>query len=556
MAIEPNRPRVLVVGLDGADFELLAPLLAEGRLPNLARLRSEGVSAGLQSVHPPVSASAWASFSTGVQPGKHGIVDFLTVLPGSRNPVPINATWCRAPRLWHYAGQRGLRTICFNVPVTYPPQPLNGWLVGGPLTPHPRSNFTYPQELRDQIVADLGPYQMEPSKRQLQRAGPQRALQLVNAHIRHRVGIWLYLMRRYPWDLSVGVLRTSDLMQHAFLLPEAVADDGSGRLVGPLGHALAEHYEFLDACVGELRAAVPQNTTTIVLSDHGAGLAERFFCLGEWLEQQGLLRRSRLPVIGADLLMIRWRTVGRFLRACRVNGLGKLLPPRVLEARFPTLQATRRDVFSRGIDWRRTLAAPDPGVRHAIRINLKGRDPNGIVEPGEQYEQLRTRIIAALRGVRHPDTGEPIIENAWRREELYQGPHVDLAPDIIIRTVRDDVVPLREFNRGRLFAEHRVGQMAVHKRRGIFLAAGPELRQATQVPDLHITDMTPTILHLLGLPVPSYMDGQVAQSAFKPESLVLRPPELDYAAPERAPITEAEVDDRVTQRLRDLGYLE
>ncbi|MFQ6133449.1 MAG: alkaline phosphatase family protein [Armatimonadota bacterium] len=557
MSAEPARPPVLVIGLDGAGFELLDPLLAEGRLPNLARLRGEGVGAGLESVHPPVSAPAWASFSTGVQPGKHGVIDFMSVLPGTRNPVPVNANWCRAPRLWHYAGDRGLRTICFNIPLTYPPHPLNGLLVAGPLTPHPRSTFTHPADLRDEIESALGPYRMEPSRKRLQRAGPERAVELANAHIRRRVGIWLHLLREHPWELSIGVLRTSDLMQHAFLLPEALAQDGSGRLVGPNGEAIARHYEFLDACVGELRAAAPENATTVVVSDHGAGLAERFFCLGEWLQQQGLLRRSRLPIIGADLIMIRWRSFGRFLRACRVEGLGKLLPPRLLEAQFPTIQATRRDVFSRGIDWRRTLAAPDPGVRHGIRINLRGRDPNGIVEAGGDYEELRDRVIASLNQVRHPATNEPVIENAWRREELYHGPHIELAPDIVIRTVRDDVVPLREFNRGRVFAGQRFGQMAVHKRWGIFLAAGQELRRGASLDDLHLTDMAPTILHLLGLPVPSYMDGRVAEAAFAPAALAARPVQHEEAAAvERDLVGEEEVDERVTQRLRDLGYLD
>ena len=115
-AARTPRRRVLVIGLDGADWALFEPLVQDGQLPNIARVRSEGAWGGMLSTHPPVSAPAWASFTTGVWPGKHGVVDFLTVLPGRRNPVPVNAQWVKAPRVWHRAGEHGRRSICVNIP--------------------------------------------------------------------------------------------------------------------------------------------------------------------------------------------------------------------------------------------------------------------------------------------------------------------------------------------------------------------------------------------------------------------------------------------------------
>ena len=160
MTEQGERERVLVIGIDGATFDLLTPWMEEGFLPNLAALMGSGSHGPLRSTIPPITASAWTSFQTGKNPGKHGLFDFTQYRPGSYETSYVNASSVLAEPLWQVLSRQGKRVVVINVPVTYPPRPVNGYLISGMLTPSMDVEFTYPPDLYQQMVREIGDYQI------------------------------------------------------------------------------------------------------------------------------------------------------------------------------------------------------------------------------------------------------------------------------------------------------------------------------------------------------------------------------------------------------------
>jgi len=166
----PDKRRVLVLGLDGATWDVLALLAKDGTMPYLADLMSRGVVADLVSLVPPVTATSWSSFVTGLNPGKHGVFEFLLRRKGltraavsKRNPfgeVPVNSTLRDGVPIWELAGRKGLKSVVVGVPITYPPSKINGLLIGDFLTPFGKRDFTWPPELLDDLEARFGPYKL------------------------------------------------------------------------------------------------------------------------------------------------------------------------------------------------------------------------------------------------------------------------------------------------------------------------------------------------------------------------------------------------------------
>jgi predicted AlkP superfamily phosphohydrolase/phosphomutase len=469
----------------------------------------------------------------------------------------INSHSVRAPMFWELAGRRGKRVTLVDMPITYPPRPVNGYLVAGMGTPTEDCVWTHPPSLQTELLLRVGDLPLEGMVvRAHDEGGPLETIKAVEAFTQNRLAVALYLMEKGDWDLLAVVFRGTDMLQHVMW---RYMDDElrhhHPELSRKLGQVIAQYYERMDRAVGTLLEAAGPGVTTIVLSDHGMGPCRRHFFLNRWLEEEGFLRRKALSAWRARRPRVR---VGRplsVLPAARGKGrVGRFL--RSVRLPYPAFEYLGRPAE---VDWGRTRAYANwTGGEAMISLNVRGREPQGIVPPGSEYEAVRKEIRARLLALRDPRDGQPVVEKVYLREEIYHGPHVAEAPDL-------HLIP-------RDFAYHARGEVrapsvitaatdhapSLHDVDGIVVAAGEGIRPGHRLEGAAIIDLAPTVLHLMGLPVPEDMDGKVLAEALEPAFLAAHPIRSEPASPwtleEPAGLTRDE-EGAIIETLRGLGYV-
>lgn len=545
--------RVFVIGLDGGTFDLIRPFIAQGNLPNLKRLMDDGAWSPLESTVPPVTASAWTSFMTGKNPGAHGLFDFMRRRLGSYDLVPVSSADRDGKAVWELAGDAGKQVIVIGVPVTYPPTQVNGLLITGMLTPRGAADFTYPPELKNEIYDRIGDYIVY-SDEVYSKGRGDTFLRALHHSIEQRAKTAAYLMHKYPWDLAVLVFPETDTVSHGLWSSfDPTHHQHDPCEAAKLRDGILEIYQDIDAYIGELIASLGPETTVLVLSDHGHGPVHNFLYVNNFLKQKGYLKIKRSPASRLKNFAFRMGLTPRTIYGLLLGlGLGKLR--RTLDKRRAGRGLLKRVFLSfSDVDWSRTRAY-SIGYIGEVHVNLRGRDPQGLVEQGAEYEQVRDAIIRDLRELMLPD-GLPLVEHIWKKEELYHGEHLAEAPDILFLPKNLETIAFGDFEFGsNQIIEPSYGVSSSHRMNGIFIAAGPAIRQRAAVQDARLIDLAPTILHLLGLPIPMDMDGRVLIEALKDTGEVEFGGSADRrpAGPEGYSDEEAE---QVAERLRALGYI-
>jgi len=534
--------QLLIIGLDGATWRLLAPWAREGRLPHLARLMARGAWGPLRSTVPALTLPAWASFMTGKNPGGHGVYAFQRLAPDRYAAAGLaNARDLGAVPFWEIAGRAGRRLGIINVPPSYPLRPVpNGYIVGCMLTP-PGERLTEPPEVRD----DLGEYEIDASApKGLKRTDPsyrERALGYLHAMRRQttlRTAATLRLMERRPTDAVCVVYYAPDRVQHYFW--EYLDPDAPVPADADIERALGDVFTEVDEGIGRLVDAAGPDANVILVSDHGFGakpvLSVR---VNRWLADQGLLRRHAF-----------WRMRRRIIK--------KMLPA-AWRARWDTIDNILVD-RPRTQAWSEALFTGTAGVW----VHLAGRYPHGCVAPGAEYEAVRDRIIAGLRALVDPD-GHRVFDDVRRREDLYHGPFVERAPDVVaVCAPRFGIIFEslgRELRDQALFGPfEELGYTGTHDPLGIYLLAGPAIAAAGEGAELPIEAVTPAILHLLDVPVPRDLEQPVPAGVFRAEYLRAHPVRIGDAvaatAAGDAGWRSEEDEARIADHLRALGYLE
>ena len=567
-----SRPRVLVIGLDGATFRLIRPLVAAGQLPNLARLMAEGVAGELQSTIQPSSEQAWSAFLTGQNNGKHGVYGFQQRRPGTYQFGYVNAASLRVPSLWQILSQRERDVIVINVPMTYPPEQVRGVLVGGLLTPGPQSQFTWPAGIYDELVRECGGYVIDVDTERGRLEDDQLA-QLAEdgvRMIRLRTAAALHLARTRPWDFAMVVYGASDRLAHKFWkywdVTHPLHDPQAAQ---KFGDVLPRIYRELDAAVGYLVDALCDDQTTLfIVSDHGFGPMEKAVYLNRWLAQQGYL------VLRAASALSPGQQASAAVRGSLRRGVRYLDVPLVSKAkkwafeRFPDLKGSLYSsmAFSQ-VDWSRTQAYA-LGTMGNIYFNRRGREPEGIVAPGAESDALAERLIGDLRKLLDPATGQPVFHEIYRAADLYHGPALADAPDLIgVKESRYHVVTadwqggdeiVASLGDALHFASDQSGQ---HELAGILMAAGPDVRQGQTVDGAQLIDMAATILYALNEPIPASMDSRLIDGVFKAEALQSRPAQrinedVEQRRSASDGVYDAEGEAKLAEHLASLGYLD
>jgi predicted AlkP superfamily phosphohydrolase/phosphomutase len=550
---------ILVVAWDGACFDVVRPLLDAGELPVLASLLEQGASRELESTVPAVTFPAWSSFLTAAGPDHHGLTDF-TMRDGYAVRF-MNATHRRLPTIFSVLDAAGRSCASYAVPCTYPPDPIDGLVVCGfdtPLGTGRAAGRTHPTELAARLEARYGGLAVDgPQQSKIEAGWHEAALAQMREEIALRTRIVAELLREpgRDWDLFMVHYGESDTVSHQFW---QFADHASPRhrSDGP-SDAMAEVYRLLDRSLGELIAALPDDASVVLLSDHGSGGAsDRAIYWNRWLAEKGWLS---FGAGGAGAM-----------RLARRAALG-LLPTRLQATLFESLPGIAGRVESGcrlgGINWSRTrVFSEELNYFPALWLNRRGREPQGVVDPCE-VEDTISELRADLEGFTDPFDGEPVVKRILRREEIYEGPFACRIPDLILELREPDGYSYAgASSRGgaeaetmrRLRPEEMTGARGTtmpgaHRPAGLCAMRGPRVRPG-RYPMGTLADAGATVLALEGVATAQGADGRPwsdlllsGDSELEPASAAPVPPSANYD-----PADEQEV----ARRLRALGYVE
>lgn len=551
--------RLAIVGLDGATFDLIRPMVAAGELPHIARVLREGVSGELESEAPPITPPAWASMMTGLNPGRHGVYHFVRRELGSYGVKLVDSRHFAGKDLMSVLGRRGWSAAALNVPMTYPTFPLrSGYMVAGIPCPLEGDSLAWPAGLKGEIDAFLGhPYRpdMDFSLLDKDKEKPSDDLEQY-AHLRDelfqverdRIRLVREWAGRRPVDLFFTVVSVTDRCHHFFWKFQdrghaGWTEEGARRY----GEVIRDSYRLADEYVGAVRELVGEDTPICLLSDHGSGSYNLDFRIIRWLEQEGFLVRKRVPYFtwGKTYLADAVRRAGLPWLGQRLGPLGRLPVAR------PKI---KRVADGRDVAWAKTRAF---ATMHGICVNLRGREPQGAVAPGAEFERTLQELEQALAKLRGPD-GQPLLDRTARASQLYQGPHAAEAPDLQFQLRGITCLPVEEWGGDELFVTRKnAGVSGQHRFAGIFALAGPGIPAGAGIDGLHIRDVAPSLFHVVGERVPGWMEGKV-----RPELLVQRrAPQYDAEAEPAAGSVAGEAfsdaeSAAIEESLRGLGYLQ
>jgi predicted AlkP superfamily phosphohydrolase/phosphomutase len=580
--------KVLVLGLDGATWDILIPLMSEGHLPNMARLRGMGASGALDSIFPPLSPVAWTGVMTGKNSGKHGVFEFLEY---GNDPLKVRVNSSRsiqAELIWEIAGRHGKKTVAGGVPMSYPPRPARGFpgfYLGDFLSPEKAADFTSDPALFAELERVVGPYR--PWSTVIHDSGNEAAvIDDLTVFLEQHLKTVEFLMERCEWDLLIFDLMATDRLchelWHVWDLTHRAALGREAELAA-LRPRLIEFWKTLDRGIGAIHARLEPETALLLMSDHGFGPIEWYVNFNVWLLEHGFITlQDNFYVKQKHWCYRRGMTPECIYNVMSRLGLGGHRVSRFRGKQSSALDRLGESLFlsRRHIDWSLTRAYAQ-GNFGQIYINMKGRQAEGCVDPAD-VPALRRDLKDGLLEITHPETGKPLVEHVFEGEELYHGPQAQRAPDltVVLGDWRYRTIGLHDFTTHKVISP-AFGPTGDHRMAGILIASGPSFKPGSAPHDANLLDIAPTVLHLLGVPVPSDMDGRVltevldpstgpsaSAMTISPSSLVLQSSLASVAGRIRNSGAGSELsgvsvssgysdseDDAIQQRLADLGYL-
>ena len=513
--------KVFILGIDGGSLKLIEQWQDE--LPNLKKVMQNGVYGELESTIPPSTCPAWPCMFTGKNPGKLGFYGFVDVQVQEEHKIRLHSSLDYFQQsLWKILSDSSKKVGLFNIPITYPPPEVNGFAISGLGTPFADATkgvYTYPSNLGETLDRVVGGYEIEAVIDMRVAAKEEQYKKALEQILAKRLKAAKYLLTNFDWDLFICVFVVLDRVQHYFWHHMDKAHPG--HTTDKYQTVVKDFYKMVDRAMGELVSMLPQGTNILITSDHGFQGAYGQFWVNKWLEKAGFLYFSKSSSLRVKSLLTAKQLFLSKSNPSLTRLVSKMIPRRLLAGLLARSEIKDHlaDIFQ-SIDWSRTkafgLGPTEAGSM--IYINLKGKNPGGIVLPGDEYEQVRQDIIDRLRSMPDPETGEPLDIQVFRKEEIYHGKYLASAPDILFLN-----------NKYRFLGGRREGKSewqvptpsrsGMHARQGVFMAYGPDIKKSGEkLPNLKIYDITPTALHMFGLPIPKDMDGRVLTEIFTESS--------------------------------------
>ncbi len=492
------KKKVILLGIDGGTWRLIDKFIDAGVMPNFSYLLQKGARGTLISTVPALTLPAWTSIFTGVNPGKHGITDFLIRLNGKFELATSN--YRQSESLWKILSRNGLRSIVVNDPATYPPEKIDGIMTTGLLTP-PYSNYANPPEMAQKINNLVGGYEpdLPPDYYELAATNKEKAYSMLHNFASKISEVTLHLARNYEWDLLAPILTSTDKLQHFFWDDEKY---------------LRRHYIWLDSFLKDiLDLAHEHNASLLIVSDHGFGPGPKALYINQWLYDIGLQKIKRNILLstlsGIGITRARLIKILRFLHSYK-------LAYWLAQTRIKSLKEVAA-FYDKPIDFETSLAfSESEGI--FINENVSSSD----------YERLRETITSELYKLE--DHGVRVVDKVYKREEAIWGKFIKRAPDLFVILHEGYVFrywsDIVKGSKSNAIGDAKPLKSASvesggHRPEGIFVAYGTNISSGVALNDIIRTwDIAPTVLHMLGLSIPSYMDGHVIKSILKDSDLV------------------------------------
>jgi predicted AlkP superfamily phosphohydrolase/phosphomutase len=559
-----HRYSVLIVGLDGATFDLMLPWIDQGRLPHLGRVLRSGARSRLESTIPPITPCAWSSFMTGKNPGKHGLFDFVEP-DGQQGFKFTNASYRDGETLWGCLSRHGRRVGVVNVPMTFPPEPVNGFLISGLDTPHEHSQYMYPVEIRQELKHAGIHYRIDQQHLGNMRTNARRRQQLASIFDAEtaRTTALRHLSEGRKCDFRMIVYGATDQVQHHFWhFMDETHDKFDADGAKEFRHAIRDTYAHCDEQLGLLLDDCDDDTIVIVMSDHGFGpMTNVRLRMNQILRDAGLLKFDEAAAPGLlKQALAGW--LDRVLRSTLSSDM-----KRTIAGLFPRLRVWFENLDEAKIDWTNTSAYVNEAYRSSPAIWLNRLQDMSDAEARE----LRDRIEAIMLSLVDPKTGSLVVSNCHRPHEIYHGPHTAKAPDLLPSWWEDGFLleqsvlgknapPAVERSTAPL--EGGVEFAASHRLDGVLMMSGGPVLKEHAFEGARIVDVAPTVLYLMGLPVPDDMDGRVLVEALDEDFVEANPIEFEAVEADAEETADdakqgftQDESELIAKRLQALGYI-
>lgn len=537
--------KVMLLGLDGMTLSVVKPYIEAGLLPNFKRIMDEGSFGVLRSTIPPVSGPAWVSLACGKNPGKHGIFEFRK-RDGYKTKLVTKNTSPYAEPIWKILSRNKKNVAVINVPFTYPPDKVNGIMISGLMTPPNKDvDFTYPHTIKEDLLKLVPDYQLQFLRKTLFSRNKNKLIKEVLKTTQDVRTLTNHFLQKNSWDLFFVVHAGPDRLQH-FLWHEVISMDAE----------CVDCYKLFDDALGDILERMDDDTVLFVVSDHGFIATNKIFYLTTFLNKAGLLGTRQRKWINMAFHRINLSNKNRDrLIDLLVSVLiiaKKCLPPVVFDHIFSFLPAPTKD----NIDWGKTKLFTVLG-HGIIFVNLKGREPQGIVEE-EDYAKLCKLVEDELLQLKDPQTGKNIVKAVLKGNEIYSPQYSNTRPDLVV--VTNDGYEIRASHGRTVLSEYsQMGRKAIatHHENGLFAAYGKNIK--SQQMDADIYDIMPTILYLMGLQIPEDVDGRVLAEIishdFVAKNEIRFEKSEEFECSEAIELKDAE-SEAVKKHLKNLGYLD
>jgi len=538
--------KVLIIGIDGGTWKVLKPAIEQGYMPCLKEMVERGASGVLISTIPAITPAAWGTFQTGVNPGANGVFDF-SYWDKKQKRIRYVSSNSLQETIWQSASNYGKKVGVLNVPMTYPPYEVNGYMVTGILTPSIDSEFTYPAEIKEKLLSAVSGYHifnLGNIKKEFMYTEYKFLVERIVSILDSRTKAAEFVISKGPLDLFMVHFQANDVLQHmlwGYLDEDHPLYDQAKR-----DYIFDRYYRYLDSRIDHIRqifkTAAGDDYLTVIVSDHGFETHDKRINLGNWLYQEGLLKLNPLPS--------RPTLMKRITKKLRVGKILKMLIPEHIVDRAEKTLKISVDRYS----WRDSKA-----------FSI-GKSGEGFIylleEEDEQCRKTTSNLIEKLKALRDPETGSEVIKKVYLKEDIFHGDSMDIMPDLVIEPVTGysctggiqpgeglfhNVSPDTDFHIGK------------HNRNGIIIADGPNIRHQKTI-QAQLIDIAPTLLYYLQLPENSNMDGRVLQElftdVFNAENKTLkRTRNISHTRYQGKKEYTEQDEKEIEQRLRDLGYM-
>ncbi len=472
------KKKLVLLGVDGADWNILEPLIAEGCLPNFKKAKEGGSHSDLISTIPALTAPAWRSIFTGVNPGKHGVYDFFTVEEGKLRVTNANDT--KVPYFWETMEEK---VLAFNIPCAFPIRKIpNTTMIAGFGTPSTKARFTDPPEIADGIVGMAPQYSFRALEADLitldSSKGKQGLAESIIGAIQDKVRVARHLMESREWDTAFIVFSAPDWIQH-FAIHDFFAKEKKE------GTPIEKVYREVDQFLGYL---MENDYDIIIVSDHGFREIKRFFYVNSYLKKKGIIKL--MPEETHKKVLRKFGIHLESVISSVPNSIFKKVEPRTLAAKLDKLLPAKRISVAK--------------VDHAKSLAFLIMQSGGGLYVRDNIDE----VIEALREARD-SSGKKVFKAILRREDIYLGDHVEKAPHLTL--IPEDGIAVREKLPEHIFEEidPEKEKTGVHRPQGVFLAYGKNLKPLGKMEDASVLDIAPTVLSYYGYSVPRFMDGRM-----------------------------------------------